>query len=263
MTTLTFTLLGCGHSGGTPAIGNHWGVCDPNNPRNRRTRPAAMIAHGEKTLLIDAGPDLKEQANRHNLNNVDAVLLTHSHSDHILGLEELRAFRLRHKKVIPVYCDQPTLDDVQRRFDYLFQEKHDIYPKVLEPITITADKLYQQIEIETVPLTLFYQDHGTCVSLGLRCGDLGYSTDMRDLDQQAIEILFGVKTWIVDAAAYRQTQNPVHANIDKVIELNSIIQAEHVYLTHMPPYMDYDMLCRELPPGYAPAYDGMIFEIDV
>jgi len=261
MSELKFTLLGCGHSGGTPAIGNYWGACDPSNPRNRRTRPAALIQSQNSNLLIDAGPDIKEQINRSKIPNVDAVIITHPHADHILGLEELRTFRIRHKRQIPIYADAYTMNDVQKRFDYLFMELHDIYPKVLDPHIITPDRLYKDFEVAGISMNLFYQDHGTCQSLGIRLGNMAYSTDMRDLDQQALEILSGIETWIVDAAAYHQTENPVHANIAKVLELNQIVQAKQVFLTHMPPYMDYQTLCDELPENIRPAHDGMEFDI--
>jgi phosphoribosyl 1,2-cyclic phosphate phosphodiesterase len=262
MTKWSFTLLGCGNSAGTPTIGNHWGVCDPNEPRNRRSRSAAFISSGKTTLLIDAGPDLREQANREGITDVDAVLFTHSHSDHIAGVEELRTFRIRHKKLIPVYGNEFTLGELRQRYDYLFIERNGgIYPEVLAPDIIRDDQMNAEMVIGDISFVPFVQDHGTCKSLGYRFRDLAYSTDMVDLDQQALESLSGVQTWIVDGAGYMMERNLVHATLAKVYELNEIVQAPKVYITHMPCFMDYRTLKQELPDGYEPAYDGLRLEI--
>jgi phosphoribosyl 1,2-cyclic phosphate phosphodiesterase len=262
MTQWTFTLLGCGNSAGTPTIGNHWGVSDPNEPRNRRSRSAAVIRSDQTTLLIDAGPDLREQANREGITDTDAVLFTHSHSDHIAGVEELRIFRIRHKKLIPVYGDEFTLTELRQRFDYLFIERNGgIYPEVLAPTIIRNDQMNAEMTIGDIDFIPFVQDHGTCKSLGYRFRDLAYSTDMVDLDQQALESLNGIKTWIVDGAGYKTANNLVHATLRKVYELNEIVQAPQVFITHMPNFMDYQTLKSELPDGYEPAYDGLRIEI--
>jgi phosphoribosyl 1,2-cyclic phosphate phosphodiesterase len=261
MTKWTFTLLGCGNSAGTPSIGNHWGDCDPQEPRNRRTRAAAVIRSDNTTLLIDAGPDLREQANREGVTDTDAVLFTHAHADHIAGVEELRVFRVRHKKLIPIYGDEATLREIRQRYDYLFMEYNEIYPEVLAPNVLRLEQMNTEMSIGDVSFTPFVQDHGTCQSLGYRFRDLAYSTDMVDLDQQALESLNGVKTWIVDAAAYKMERNLVHATLKKVFELNEIVQAPQVFLTHLPNFMDYQTLKNELPVGYEPAYDGLCIEI--
>jgi phosphoribosyl 1,2-cyclic phosphate phosphodiesterase len=258
---LTFTVLGCGNSMGTPTIGNHWGACDPKEKRNYRTRASAVLRSAETTLLIDSGPDLREQANREGLTKVDAVFYTHAHADHVHGIEELRVFRLRHNKTIPIYGDQSTMDELQERFAYLFIERNKIYPKVCEPNVLHAAQLNNEFKIGDITIIPFEQDHGTCTTLGVRVGDLAYSTDMVDLGQPALETLIGVKTWIVDAAAYKMEQNLVHATLQKVIDYNQIIGAEQVFITHMPPSMDYQTLVRDLPKGYAPAYDGITFEL--
>lgn len=256
-----FTIMGCGNSMGTPTIGNHWGACDPHEPRNYRTRASAMIRSANTTLMIDTGPDFREQANRQGLSNVDAVFYTHAHADHVGGIEELRVFRLRHNKTIPVYGNKETLTELQQRFSYLFVEKNKIYPMVCIPNILGAEDLNLNMSIGDIEFTPFEQDHGICKTLGIRVGDLAYSTDMVQLDQPALETLIGVKTWIVDGAAYKMEQNMVHATLQRIYDYNQIIQAEQVYITHMPPSMDYQTLIRELPAGYAPAYDGLTLNI--
>lgn len=256
-----FTIMGCGNSMGTPTIGNHWGACDPHEPRNYRTRASALIRSESTALVIDTGPDFREQANREGLTNTDAVFYTHAHADHVHGIEELRVFRLRHNRTIPVYANQETLGDLQDRFSYLFVARNKLYPKVCEPNVLGAESMNRPVTIGDITVIPFEQDHGTCTTLGIRVGDLAYSTDMVSLDQPALETLIGIKTWIVDAAAYKMEQNMVHATLQKVFDYNQIIRADQVYLTHMPPSMDYRTLIRELPRGYAPAYDGLTITV--
>jgi phosphoribosyl 1,2-cyclic phosphate phosphodiesterase len=257
-TEWTFTLLGCGNSAGTPTIGNHWGICDPNEPKNRRTRAAAVIRSTATCLLIDAGPDLREQANREHITNTDGVLFTHAHADHIAGVEELRTFRIRHQKLIQIYGDQFTMDELRQRYSYLFVDRNDgIYPEVLSPNVIAPDKMGHKMSIGDIDFIPYIQDHGTCQSLGFRFRDLGYSTDMVNLGASALETLKGIKTWVVDGAAYKMEKNLVHASLEKVYALNKIVQARQVYITHLPCFMDYQTLINELPHGYAPAYDGL------
>lgn len=257
-----FILMGCGNSAGTPSIGNGWGACDPKDPRNRRTRPAALVKGERTTVLIDAGADLREQANRSGVVDIDAVLMTHAHSDHVAGIDELRVLSMRHKKFIPVWGSDATIDELQSRFSYMFEEKAKIYPQILTPRRIAGDEMGSVLAIGDIRFTPFDQDHGTCRSLGFRFGDLAYSTDMVDLPDESLVVLRGVAVWIVDGAGYNMAHNMVHATLRKVYELNDIVGARRVVLTHLPPSMDYATLCRELPDGYEPAYDGMVFPLD-
>ncbi len=254
---IKFTLMGCGNSAGTPTIENYWGVCDPTEPKNRRLRPAGLVRSETTTLLIDAGPDLREQANRAGVMNPDAVIFTHAHADHVNGLEELRVFRQRYRKLVPIYGSQITITELHERFNYLFTERRDIYPAVVDPYVIEPSQMGKPLTIGDITFVPFVQDHGTCETLGFRFGDMAYSTDMININTQSLESLSGVKTWIVDAAAYNMEHNQVHANLKKVYELNTVVDAEQVYLTHLPHTMDYQTLVKELPPGYSPAYDGL------
>ncbi len=258
---MKFTLMGCGNSGGTPSIGNYWGVCDPLEPRNRRTRSAGLVRSETTTLLIDTGPDLREQANRAGIDRADAVIYTHAHADHISGIEELRAFQVRFKKRVPIYGDQATIAELKSRSDYLFNQHRDFYPAVVSPTVIEPDQMGAPMAIGDISFTPFVQGHGTCETLGFRFGDLAYSTDMVEMPDAAMEAVKGIKTWIVDAAGYNLESTLVHATLAQIYALNEIIGAEQVYVTHLPPSMDYQTLLKELPAGYLPAYDGMEMEI--
>jgi phosphoribosyl 1,2-cyclic phosphate phosphodiesterase len=257
------TVLGCGNSAGVPSIGNVWGQCDPNEPRNRRTRPSIAIESGSTTVIVDTGPDFKAQINNTSIGRVHGVIYTHAHSDHTNGIDELRVLRLRHKELIPVYSNLDTINDLRARFSYMFSEidPEGLYPQVLVPHVLDPQHYGQPLTIGDINIVPFEQSHGSAgVTLGLRIGNLAYSTDMFDLDQQALETLSGIDTWIVDAAGYKMPHNFVHATLKQVLALNDIVQAKNVYLTHMPSFMDYQTLLGELPSGFKPAYDGLVLE---
>lgn len=258
--TLKLTIMGCGNSAGTPSIGNYWGQCDPAEPRNRRTRPSIAIQSDDKTIIVDTGPDFKAQVNAANISRINAILYSHAHSDHINGIDDLRVLRLRHKTVIPIYLTQETLTRLQTGFEYMFTDidPEGLYPQVLEPHIIAPG---QTLNIEGIKVTTFLQSHGSAGStLGFRFGNVAYSTDMFSLPDESYEILRGIDTWIVDGAGYNMPLNLVHARLKDVIAYNEIVKAPQVYLTHMPSFMDYQTLLKELPPGYAPAYDGLVLE---
>lgn len=253
-------ILGCGGSAGVPTIGNWWGACDPAEPRNARTRPSIAIQTQTSLLIVDTGPDFREQMNREHLGAPDAIIITHAHSDHINGLDELRTLQRMKKRKFPLYTSQQTFTKLDQVLGYMFKTSHDgFYPAVCDPVILNMGEV---TTIGDIPFTAFEQDHGSIKSLGVRLGNVGYSTDAKSFGPQAMEILTGVKTWIVDAAGHYSETNPVHLAISEIIELNKTIGAEKIYLTHLPPSMDYRTLLKELPRGYEPAYDGMTLDIN-
>lgn len=255
MSTATITVLGCGNSTGVPAIGNIWGACDPTEPKNTRTRSSIAVQINETTLIIDTGPDFRQQMNRENITNLNAALYTHFHEDHVGGIHELRAFTFRNKALTNVYADQATLDELHNRFGFLFKGGNlDIYPPILAANMLEYGQNYQ---IGDLSFTCFEQDHDSCSSVGYRFGDFGYSTDILDLDETAVETLKGIKTWIVDGCGYHKEDYVAHANLKTIYRLNEQIGAEEVYLTSLSLAMDYKTLCEELREGYRPAYDGL------
>lgn len=252
-------ILGCGSSAGVPAIGNWWGKCDPVEPRNRRSRPSIAIKTSQTLLIVDTGPDFREQMNRESLGVPDAVLYTHAHSDHVAGIDELRTFQRLHNVKFPVFSDTYTLEQLKNRVNYMFiGTENGFYPAVCDENTLNFNQIWSFKDINA---RIFKQDHGTIHSIGLRLGNIGYSTDFKRLDDEAIETLKGVDIWIADGAGHHSVTNPVHASIDEVTALNARIGAKKVYLTHLPPTMDYQTLINELPKGYEPAYDGLRLSI--
>lgn len=245
-----------------PKIGNDWGKCDPAEPRNRRSRPSIMVQNGPDTIIVDTGVDFREQLNRENITSVSAVLYTHLHSDHVNGIDDLRVLRDRERRDIPIYGTADTLALLQVRFDYMFEQVSDLYPAVVIPHTISPQDIGKELKIGTTSYTPFLQDHMNMMTLGFRFGDVGYSTDMANLDDVAINALKGVKVWIADGTnLYLDTPGP-HANMPRLLELNAKIGAEIVYLTHMKTNLDYQTLCRDLPPGMRPAFDGLKIQLD-
>lgn len=262
--TLKFTILGCGNSSGVPAAGNHWGACDPEEPKNMRMRCSGVVQSDITTLVIDTGPEFRLQMNAAKIEMIDAVLYTHDHGDHMNGIDDLRVYRFRKKDLVDVYGNKETLSFIAKRFGYMINGGVDaLYPPMLRAHEISKDMEGKPLKVGDIEFTSFTQDHGTCETLGYRFGDLAYSVDMRRLDEKALETLKGIKTWIVDCAAYHNEDNKVHSNIKEIYAYNEIIGAQHVYLTSLSLSMDYQTLKGELKDGYAPACDGLEIKADM
>lgn len=252
------TILGCGGSGGVPLAGNKWLDCDPDEPKNRRLRSSISIQYDNKTLQIDTGPDFRQQVNQYGIKDIEAVIYTHSHADHINGIDELRYLNAFERDTMPIYATQDTMDELTRRFDYMFRESSDgLYKQVVQPHIITADMFDRLIQIQNCPITMTVQDHGRMTSIGFKIGNVGYSTDVSALSETALATLSGVETWIVDCGQYGSDFVYAHPNLYVVMEWNKRVGAKRVILTHLTPRADYAQLCADLPERVEPAYDGM------
>lgn len=254
------TILGCGGSGGTPLAGGFWGRCDPAEPRNNRTRASILVESAETNILIDTSYDLREHLNRIKLQKLDAVFITHKHSDHTNGVDDLKAIAYHHNKMIDIYSNEETLVEMNRRWPYLFREKsNDIYVGFVKGNTVTPYVPFRVGDIDVMP---FEQDHKTCMSLGFRFGNFAYSVDVVDLDERALAALEGVETWVVDAGSYMKDPPVSHANIQRIIQWTERLKPKMTYLTVLSTHMDYRTLCNELPPHIRPAYDGLVIDMD-
>ncbi len=261
--SLKITLLGCGNSSGVPAVGNYWGACDPNEPKNRRTKCALAVQSDDTTIVIDTGADFRHQMNMFDINNLDCVFYTHQHSDHCHGIDDLRSLYFRNNRTpIPCFGRQSALDDIAGRFQYLFKGgNHDyFYPVILEAHPFNENDFEHPQTFKDITYTPFEMDHGTCTTVGYRFGDVSYCVDMKRLDDKALDVIKGSKTWIVDGAGYNSPNNDVHACLDALYEYNEYIQAEQVYVTCLSSLMDYQTLLNNLPKGFYPAYDGLVLE---
>ena len=247
------TVLGCGTSGGVPVLGNYWGNCDPDNPKNRRSRVSVAVEQDDKRLIIDTSPDLREQCLANDISEVDGVLFTHDHADHTHGIDDLRIIALRRRARVPIFANRDTLGTLNRRFDYIF-ESHDGYPAICDGHEIMGPFNHAGFDI-----TPFDQDHGNITTLGFRIGDFAYSTDVVSLDDAAFEALAGVKVWVVTALRYEP--HPTHAHLEQTLEWIERVKPDRAYLTHMTWEMDYETLMAELPAGVEPAYDGLVIDL--
>ena len=247
------TVLGCGTSGGVPRIGNVWGVCDPSEPRNRRRRSSILVQSEATTLLVDTTPDMREQCLGIDLRHLDAVLYTHDHSDHVNGIDDLRGFTLLQGERVPVYANADTLRGLEKRFGYIFSTSKN-YPAIATANTIAGP--FTVGDIDVVP---FQQIHGTMGSLGFRFGSFAYSTDVSELPEASCEMLQDLDVWIVDAL--RPKPHPTHTHLARTLGWIENLRPKRAILTHMTWDMDYQTLCRELPDGVEPAYDGQVIEI--
>ncbi len=265
-------ILGCGGSGGVPRAGNDWGKCDPSNPRNVRTRPSILIRTANSAVVIDTGPDFRAQMNRENVTRLDAVLFTHAHVDHVAGIDDIRSYwenqGLRKAGVeFPVYADKDTANTLKKRFDYLFMDIEYLYPKRLACTILTDDMMGKVVQITPdIAVIPYIQSHGSQGrSLGFRIGNVGYSTDMIDLGDQAIDILQGVDTWIADGGSFslETSKVTVHANKDILERLTARIRPRITYLTHLSEYMDYNRVTAQLPENFALAHDGLVIPYQV
>lgn len=260
-----FILMGCSVSSGVPSIGNDWGACDPAEPKNRRDRPCAVVRTDRTTVIIDTGPDFRGQMNALGIKTIDAVLYTHSHSDHIQGIDELRVLRNRMKKLVDIYGNEFTINELHHRFSYLFTDHADIdfYPQVLNPHIITPPMFGHTTSVGDIPFTPYNQDHGAMECVGFRFGNLAYSSDMVDIDDKSIDIIKNVDVWIADGAGFHQDDHKTHASLNRLYELNRRIGAKKVYVSGLSKFMDYKTLKDELPPGFEPAYDGLRIEVSL
>ena len=262
--SLRVTILGCGSSGGVPRIGNVWGNCDPENPKNRRRRCSILVERiarsGRTAVLVDTSPDLREQLLAVRAEDLDGVLFTHDHADHTHGIDDLRAIAFNKKRRIDCYFDEETRQSVVGRFGYCFEQRPgSSYRPILNARELQPGSPLR-IDgaggvLEVLPVR---QAHGDIASLGLRFGNIAYSPDVSGLSPEAMSQLQGLDVWIVDAL--RHTPHPSHFSLKQAIEWSDRLKVKRAILTHMTGELDYAALKRELPPHVEPAYDGMVIE---
>ncbi|HEY5413078.1 MAG TPA: MBL fold metallo-hydrolase [Caulobacteraceae bacterium] len=263
---LEFTILGCGSSGGVPRADGAWGACDPAESRNRRSRCSMLVRRKaetpgapETTVVVDTAPEFRQQAAAAGVSRLDAVLYTHDHADQTHGIDDLRAFWIRHRSRTPCYMDAATRAGLMRRFAYVFEGEGG-YPAICEARPLPEFGAPWGIEGPSgeIPLLTFDQDHGAIRSVGYRIGDVAYSSDIVDFPERSVPALEGLDVWIVDAL--RLTPHPTHAHLDRTLEWIDRLKPRRAILTNMHQDLDYRTLTRSLPKGVEPAYDGVTFE---
>jgi len=250
---LRVRILGCGTSTGVPKIGNHWGQCDPHEPRNRRLRSSILVESAEVKVLVDCGPDLRQQLLAAEIGRIDVVIVTHDHGDHVHGIDELRPLSQVLDGPMPLFCSAETLASLRQRFGYAFAQS-EFYRPIVEGRVIVGEERFGQAAMRVVE-----QPHGTTTSLGLRFDEdqasLVYAIDFSGISDEMMALYEGTDVLIADCLT--RSPHPTHAHLDMVVRLASELKAGQLYLTHMGNGLDYRTLVAELPDWAAPAHDGL------
>jgi len=255
------TLLGCGTSVGVPALGHAgWGACDPTDPRNRRQRCAVLVETAGKTILVDAGPDIRNQLLPLGLQRIDALLITHTHSDHVAGLDDLRAFFWPDRSYIPVYATPQHGADIRSRFPYLFDKKPDSPSYFVPPMKLHDIQPSSQLAIGDCTIDILHQDHGNSFSLGFMFDrKFAYSTDVVGMSEAVFAQLDQIPLWIVEAL--RATPHQAHSHFDQTFGWIERVKPGRAVLTHLGLEADYREVAAICPANTEPGVDGMVFEL--
>ena len=259
MAELTFTILGCGSSGGVPRIGGLWGACDPENPKNTRRRCSMLVERidegGTTRVLIDTSPDMRQQLLDAGIGTLDAVVYTHGHADHIHGIDDLRPIVFARKERLPVWADGPTQERLYSGFGYVFtQPEGSPYPPILEMHTIKGDVVIEGAG-GAITLTPFKVGHGSIDALGFRIKGLAYLPDVAEIYDAAWPVLGNLDVWVLDAL--RRDPHPTHAHLAQSLEWIDRVKPNRAVLTNMHIDLDYETLRAELPDHIEPAFDGL------
>lgn len=262
---ISFRILGCGSSGGVPRLGGLWGACDPTNPKNQRQRCSVLVtrAAGDQVtrVLIDTTPDMRAQLLAADVGTLDAVVYTHSHADHVHGLDDLRMIVFNKRERLQVWADADTSNDLLGRFGYAFvQPKGSNYPPICELNQIKGDITISGAGGDII-LQPFKVQHGNIDALGFRIGDVAYLPDVSAIPDDAWNKLQGLDTWIVDAL--RRDPHPTHSHLANTLDWIARAAPRQAVLTNMHNDLDYATVAAETPDHIHPAYDGMTITIDL
>jgi phosphoribosyl 1,2-cyclic phosphate phosphodiesterase len=250
--SLSITVLGSGTSVGVPTIGCHCTVCSSVDPRDQRLRPSIYIKYGGHGVLIDTTPDFRQQALRARMERVDAILFTHSHADHIMGLDDVRPFNFRQGGVIPIYGSPETMDNIQRCFRYIFDPRYAesavprLTPHVFDGAPIDL------FGLEFMPIRLC---HGNGTVHGFRFGPAAYLTDHSDIPEESMQQLSGLDVLFLDAL--RHKPHPTHSTVERSLQSVEKLAPRRAYFTHICHDLAHARTEELLPPNVRLAYDGL------
>lgn len=257
---MRLTLLGTGTSFGVPQIGCRCPACTSLDPRDRRSRTSALIETRDKRLLIDTPPELRLQLVAAGVDHVDAVLFTHGHADHVHGIDDLRALSVRLRAMLPAYGSRETIAELATKFPYIFD------PAIVVPAGTTKPELVAQalepgvtVAIAGVPVLPLALPHGKQVVLGYRVGPVAYLTDVKVVPERVVEVLEGLEVLVLSALLSQP--HPLHLSIPEAVETAQRIGAQRTFFTHLTHEFTHQALAAMLPPGIAPAYDGLVIDV--
>ena len=250
-------ILGCGTSTGVPKIGNDWGQCDPGEKRNARLRTSILVESAGERMLVDCGPDLRQQLLEAKVARLCGTIVTHSHGDHCHGLDELRPVSQAIGGPVPVYARANVLDELRLRFAYAFEQTH-WYRPIVEAREIDEGLVFGQTRV-----SLSDQPHGGTATLGMRFTEAGrsagYAVDFSKITDEMMALYGGVDVWIADCLTRKP--HPTHMHLDGVLSAAKDLRVGQLYLVHMGNGLDYQTLLGELPDWAAPAHDGLEIEL--
>lgn len=248
-------VLGCGTSTGVPLINCNCDICVSTDPKNKRLRPSVLISENNTDILIDTPPDLRTQSLRFGVKNIDMVLYTHTHADHLFGIDDLRMFNFVKQAPIPIYASEKAINFIKNKFDYIFVEKTlsskpDITPNILEG----------HIKINGLDITAVPVYHGDNLINGYRINDFAYITDVSEIPEASFDLLRNLKVLMIDAL--RHKPHKTHLSVKEAIAVSKKIKPARTYFTHMGHQVDYKEIIK-LPAEYniIPAYDGLSFDV--
>lgn len=251
---MKLVILGSGTSTGVPMVGCSCPVCASQDPHDKRSRTSLLVESEGRTIIVDTSTDLRQQALREQIRRIDAVLFTHSHADHVNGIDDLRGFHFIHRNIVPCYGDFATIAEIIDRFPYIFKGlETEGYAPLLEAHTIASPFDLFGCRITPVPLI-----HGHLRSTGYRFNNAAYLTDCSALPQSSLPLLSGLDLLIIDALRYTPHEN--HFNIDEALQVIHEIRPGRAVLTHLTHEVSHNA-SKSLPPGAEFAYDGMTFDL--
>ena len=256
------TMLGCGTSVGVPALGQAgWGKCNPEDERNRRQRCAVLVEVNDKVILVDAGPDIRNQLIPLGLKKIDALLITHTHSDHVAGLDDLRAFYWPDRNDIPVLATKQHSLEILARFPYLFTKLEESPSYFVPPMKIQIIAAGDKLSVGGCQIDVLHQDHGNTNSLGFLFDQkFGYSTDVVGMSDDVFDKLAGIDLWIVEAL--RSSPHQSHSHYEQTFGWIDKVKPKRAVLTHLGLEADYEVLSAICPEGTEPGIDGLTFTLE-
>ena len=266
---IKFTLLGTGSSGGVPRVGGDWGACDPNEPKNRRTRCSALIEVWDEaapeavtTVLIDTSPDMREQLLAASVTRLDAVVFTHDHADQTHGIDDVRALAIRNRAQVKAYMDAPTSKTLVPKFNYVFNGENG-YPAIydLQPFLTPYEPFHVSGPGGQIQMTPLDQEHGYIRSLGFRIGNIAYCNDLNGFPEETLKALEGLDLLMIDALRY--SPHPSHAHLEQTLEWVKKLRPRMTTLTNLHIDLDYETLRKELPDRVIPGFDGWAYESEL
>lgn len=249
---LAIKVLGSGTSVGVPSIGCHCTVCQSTDPRDQRLRPSILVSFAGRNVLIDTTPDFRQQALRARIDRIDAVLFTHSHADHILGLDDIRPFNFRQGGAIPIYASAETLHNIHQTFRYIFLEKE---TESSRPRLVSHAFEQESFELFGLPFWPIRLAHGKGIVHGFRFGDAAYLTDHNDIPPESMERLCGLDILFLDALRHRP--HPTHSTVERSLKTVELLAPRRAFFTHICHDLGHALTEGGLPSNVRLAYDGL------